>query len=202
MPVSWYFPVMASKEPAPNDGFLRGKFLIALPGMPDPRFERSVILMCAHSDDGAMGLIVNKPLENVPIDQLLAKLNIPITANRVDTPVLFGGPVQTQQGLVLHSSEFTAAQSTPVTDEVSLTGTMDVLHAIAAGRGPRKAAFALGYAGWDAGQIEDELHGNGWVHCDASSEILFAVPPEAKWSAALATLGIDISGLSAEAGRA
>jgi putative transcriptional regulator len=193
---------MGSKGPSPNDGFLLGKFLIALPGMPDPRFERSVILMCAHSDDGAMGLIVNKPVDGIKIEQLMEKLGIKVTANQIDTPVLFGGPVQTQQGLILHSSEFRGTQSTQIIPDVSLTGTMDVLEAIAAGRGPKKAAFALGYAGWGAGQIEDELRGNGWVHCDADIEILFETPSDSKWSAALGKLGINLSGLSSEAGRA
>lgn len=193
---------MASKGPSSNGGFLQGKFLIALPGMPDARFERSVILMCAHSDDGAMGLIVNKPVDGIKIGPLMEKLGIKVTANRVETPVLFGGPVETQQGLILHSSEFTGGQSTRVTTEVSVTGTVDILHAIAAGRGPQKAAFALGYAGWGAGQIEDELRGNGWVHSDADPAIVFDMPPDAKWSAALGKLGINISGLSSEAGRA
>jgi putative transcriptional regulator len=185
-----------------KDGFLQGKLLIALPGMPDPRFERSVILMCAHTDDGAMGLIVNKPVEGVPFSQLMDKLGIKITANRIDTPVLFGGPVETERGLILHSSEFNAGGSTRVTEDVTLTGTLDVLHAIAAGRGPQKALFALGYAGWGEGQIEDEIRGNGWVHTDMDAGILFDLPPEVKWSAALKKLGINISGLTAHAGRA
>ncbi|HEY1710270.1 MAG TPA: YqgE/AlgH family protein [Rhizomicrobium sp.] len=193
---------MASKAPASAGGFLQGKFLIALPGMPDPRFERTVILMCAHTGEGAMGLIVNKPVEGIPIGQLMDKLNIKVTANRLDTPVLFGGPVETEQGLILHSSEFAGTNSMPVTSDVSLTGTVDVLHAIAAGRGPRKALFALGHSGWGAGQIEDELRGNGWVHCDFDSAILFDMPQDAKWSAALSKLGINISGLSAHTGNA
>ena len=115
---------------------------------------------------------------------------------------MFGGPVQTRQGLILRSSEFTSSQSTRIIPNVSLTGTMDILHAIAAGRRPHKAAFALGYAGWGAGQIEDELRGNGWVHCDADLDILFEMPPDAKWSAALGKLGINLSGLSSETGHA
>jgi putative transcriptional regulator len=193
---------MASKGTAQADGFLQGKFLIALPGMPDPRFERTVILMCAHTGEGAMGLIVNKPVEGIPIGQLMDKLNIKVTANRLDTPVLFGGPVETEQGLILHSSEFAGSNSMPVTSGVSLTGTADVLHAIAAGRGPRKALFALGHSGWGAGQIENELRGNGWIYCDYDPAILFDMPEDAKWAAALATLGINISGLSAHTGNA
>ncbi|HEX2592285.1 MAG TPA: YqgE/AlgH family protein [Rhizomicrobium sp.] len=194
---------MAIRGPSKTSGFLQGKFLIALPGMPDPRFERTVVMMCAHSDaEGAMGLIINKPLENMSMTGLLSKLGIPVSANRIETPVLFGGPVETQQGLILHSSEFSGSQSSFVTSEISLTGTMDVLHAIAGGRGPHKAAFALGYAGWEAGQLENELRGNGWIYCDSDAAILFDLAPEAKWAAALAKLGISPSNLSSQAGRA
>ncbi len=149
-----------------------------------------------------MGLIVNKPVEGVPFGQVLDKLGIKITAERSMPPVLFGGPVETERGLILHSAEYVSSHSTTVIAGVSLTGTLDILHAIAAGVGPEKAMFALGYAGWGEGQIEDELRGNGWVHCDADTGILFDLPPEAKWSAALRKMGINISGLSAEAGRA
>jgi putative transcriptional regulator len=193
---------MGSKDPTRKEGFLEGKFLIALPGMPDPRFERSVILMCAHSSEGAMGLIVNKPVDGMPLSHLLGKLGIKVTANRVDTPVLFGGPVETERGLILHSSEYGGTQSTRVTQEVSLTGTIDVLHAIAQGRGPHQAMFALGYAGWGPGQIEEEIRHNSWVHCDFDNAILFDLESDAKWAAALRKLGIDLSGLSSQAGRA
>lgn len=186
-----------------NDGFLLGKLLIALPGMPDKRFEKSVIFMCAHSDQGAMGLIVNKPFEGLSFRELVERLDVRVTANTPDPPILFGGPVGTGQGFVLHSSEFENGEATmPVTSEISLTATIDILRAIAEGRGPQKALFALGYAGWGPGQIEDELSSNGWIHCEAQKAILFDLSCDDKWRAALATLGADISGLSAEAGRA
>jgi len=186
-----------------NDGFLLGKLLIALPGMPDKRFEKSVIFMCAHSDQGAMGLIVNKPFEGLSFRELVERLDVRVTANTPDQPILFGGPVGTGQGFVLHSSEFENGEATmPVTSEISLTATIDILRAIAEGRGPQKALFALGYAGWGPGQIEDELLSNGWIHCEAQKAILFDLGCDDKWRAALATLGADISGLSAEAGRA
>jgi putative transcriptional regulator len=193
---------MGSKDPTHIEGFLEGKFLIALPGMPDPRFERSVILMCAHSDKGAMGLIVNKPVEGMAFGFLMEKLGIKVTANKLDTPVLFGGPVETERGLIMHSSEFSTGGSTRITSEISVTGTLDVLSAIATGHGPERAAFALGHAGWGPGQIEEEIRGNSWVHCDSDSDILFATEQEAKWGAALRKLGIDLSGLSAHSGRA
>jgi len=193
---------MGNKDPTRQEGFLEGKFLIALPGMPDPRFERSVILMCAHSPQGAMGLIVNKPVEGVAFGYLMEKLGIKITANRLETPVLFGGPVETERGLILHSSEYQSGHSTRITSEISVTGTVDVLNAIAQGRGPQQAAFALGHAGWGPGQIEEEIRSNSWVHCDSDKAILFDLGQDAKWAAALRKLGIDLSGLSAEAGRA
>jgi putative transcriptional regulator len=186
-----------------NDGFLLGKLLIALPGMPDKRFEKSVVFICAHSDQGAMGLIINKPFEGLSFRDLVEKLDVRITANAQDPPVLFGGPVGTGQGFVLHSSDYGRGEATmSVTSEISLTATIDVLRAIAEGTGPEKALFALGYAGWGPGQIESELSSNGWIHCDAKKAILFDLACDEKWRAALATLGADISGLSAEAGRA
>ena len=185
-----------------ND-FLLGKLLIALPGMPDKRFEKSVIFVCAHSEQGAMGLIVNKPFEGLSFRELVERLDVRITANAPEPPVLFGGPVGTGQGFVLHTSDFGGGEGTiAVTSEISLTATIDILRAIAEGRGPEKALFALGYAGWGPGQIEGELSSNGWIHCDAKKAILFDIDCEDKWRAALATLGADISGLSAEAGRA
>jgi putative transcriptional regulator len=186
-----------------NDGFLLGKLLVALPGMPDKRFEKSVIFICSHSEQGAMGLIVNKPIEGLSFRELVERLDVRVTANTPSPPILFGGPVGTGQGFVLHSSEFANGEGTmPVTSEISLTATIDILRAIAEGRGPQKALFALGYAGWGPGQIEGELSANGWIHCDAQRAILFDHRCDDKWRAALATLGADISGLSAEAGRA
>ena len=195
---------MARAEPSKsNDGFLLGKLLIALPGMPDPRFEKSVIYMFAHTDQGAMGLIVNKPLEGLAFRELLEKLEVAVTADTPDPPVLFGGPVGTGQGFVLHSAEYVIKDATmPVTSEISLTASVDVLRAIAEGTGPQKSLFALGYAGWGPGQIEGELGTNGWIICDQDKTIVFDLAHDAKWRAALAKLGADISGLSAEAGRA
>lgn len=186
-----------------GESFLEGKLLIALPGMPDPRFERSVIFICAHSGEGAMGLIINKPVEGLSFREMMEKLQIGVTTNTPDRPILFGGPVQTGRGFVLHSGEFESQDSTmPVTDDISLTATLDILRAIASGQGPQKSLFALGYAGWDGGQIEDEIRANGWVHCDADNAIIFDDVLDDKWSRALKKLGIDMSGLSAHTGRA
>jgi putative transcriptional regulator len=186
-----------------GESFLEGKLLIALPGMPDPRFEKSVIFICAHSGEGAMGLIINKPVEGLSFREMMEKLKIGVTSNTPDRPILFGGPVQTGRGFVLHSGEFESQDSTmPVTEDISLTATLDILRAISIGQGPQKALFALGYAGWDGGQIEDEIRANGWVHCDADNAIIFDDELDNKWSRALKKLGIDMSGLSAHTGRA
>ena len=195
---------MASQNPKQEQsGFLLGKLLVALPGMPDPRFEKSVIFMCLHSAQGAMGLIVNKPFEGLTFREMVGKLDLTVTADTPDPPILFGGPVGTGQGFVLHSSEYASADATmPVTSEISLTATIDILRAIVEGRGPEKSLFALGYAGWGPGQIEGELASNGWIMCDTDPGIVFGHDCEAKWKAALATLGADITGLSADAGRA
>jgi len=195
--------MMATKDRIEGTNFLEGKLLIALPGMSDPRFEKTVIFMCAHSQTGAMGLIINKPVAGLGFHAMMQKLGVRITANTPDFPVLFGGPVETGRGFVLHSADFESNESTlPVSEDVSLTATLDILRTMAEGRGPQKAIFALGYAGWGAGQIENEIRLNGWVHCDADSAILFDAEIDAKWSAALRKLGIGMSGLSVHAGRA
>ena len=183
--------------------FLEGKLLIALPRMSDPRFAKTVIFMCAHSADGAMGIVINQPIEGLAFREMAQKLELHVTANTPDIPVLCGGPVETGRGFVLHSGDYANEQSTlVVSNDASLTATLDILRAMAEGHGPRRAIFALGYSGWGAGQIENEIRMNGWLHCDADETILFDTAIDAKWSAALRKLGIDSSGLSAHAGSA
>lgn len=196
---------MERRGPKPIEGenFLEGKLLIALPGMTDPRFEKSVIFMCAHSTEGAMGIIVNKPVTGLSFQELLRKLELDVTSDTPDFPVLYGGPVETGRGFVLHSGEYDSSDATlPVSEDVSLTATLDILRAMGAGQGPQNAIFALGYAGWSPGQIEDEIRSNGWIHCDCDSDLLFAPNIESKWTTALGKLGIDVSGLSSHAGHA
>jgi len=198
---------MARSTPQPppsSESFLEGKLLIAMPAMPDPRFEKSVIFICSHSaQKGAMGLIINKPIDGLSFHELMSKLGIGITADRADAPILFGGPVQMGRGFVLHSAEYAGEETTlPITPEISLTATVDILRAISEGRGPEKAVLALGYAGWGVGQIEAEIMANGWIHCDADTRLVFDTDYQSRWQTALAKLGADISGLSAEAGRA
>ena len=188
-------------EPAEN--FLEGKLLIAMPGMSDPRFEKSVIFMCSHSAKAAMGLIINKPIDGLSFRELMEKFTIDVTASGLDTQILFGGPVSMGRGFVLHSADYSTADATlSVTSEISLTATTDILKAIAEGHGPAKAILALGYAGWGEGQIESEILANGWIHCDADPALIFDTDHEAQWETAIGKLGAAIAGLSAEAGRA
>jgi putative transcriptional regulator len=183
--------------------FLEGKLLIALPGMSDPRFAKTVIFMCAHSADGAMGIVINQPIEGLGFREMARKLELAVTADTPDFPVLCGGPVETGRGFVLHSGDYSSDQSTLiVSNDASLTATLDILRAMVDGSGPRHSIFALGYSSWGAGQIENEIRMNGWLHCDADEKILFDTAIDGKWNAALRKLGIDSSGLSAHAGRA
>ena len=188
---------------AASDGFLTGKLLIAMPGMSDTRFEKSVIFMCSHSANGSIGLIVNRPLTGLPFRELMMQMDIPVTDATPLSPVMLGGPVEMDRGYVLHSNQRTNISDTlAVTPEIALTPSLDILRAIARGAGPQKFLLALGYAGWGPGQIENELAGNGWIHCDSDLEIVFGTDAAAKWSQALGKLGANVSGLYSEIGHA
>jgi len=196
---------MATSRDRVNEGesFLEGKLLIAMPGMADERFAQTVIYMCAHSSKGAMGIVINKPIPGLSFAELMKQLQIETKPVVSDLPILYGGPVETGRGFVLHSGDYEGSDSTlPVSEEISLTATLDILRAIAEGRGPKQALFALGYAGWGAGQVETEFQSNGWLHCEADPAIVFATDPSEKWRTALARLGIGPSGLVANTGRA
>jgi putative transcriptional regulator len=185
-----------------GESFLEGKLLIAMPGMGDERFAQTVIYMCAHSAKGAMGIVINKPIQGLSFAELMKQLQIEPEPS-VEFPILYGGPVETGRGFVLHSGEYEGSDSTlPVSDDVSLTATLDILREIAKGRGPKRVLFALGYAGWAPGQVESEFQSNGWLHCEADPSLIFGADSQAKWTTALARLGIGPSGLVAEAGRA
>ena len=182
---------------------IEGKLLIAMPGMGDPRFDKSVIFMCAHSPDGALGLIVNKPTPELNFAKLLKQLNIDVPDVSRDVSVHFGGPVESGRGFVLHSGDFVSDISTlQVSEDFGMTATLDVMEALAGDGAPRDALLALGYAGWGPGQLEAEILQNGWLTCDATRALVFQEPDETKWTAALATLGVDALVLSADAGRA
>lgn len=188
----------------PDDSVnLCGKLLIAMPGMNDPRFDKSVVYMCDHSDEGAMGLIINKPTPEITFASLLEQLSIKAASDGADARIYFGGPVELGRGFVLHSGDYHLEDATlKVDDRFGMTATRDVLVDIANGVGPKAALLALGYAGWGAGQLENELQQNGWLTCDATPEVVFAVPDADKWTAALKLLGVDALMLSATAGRA
>lgn len=182
---------------------LSGKLLIAMPGMGDQRFEKSVVFLCVHSADGAMGLIVNKPRPELTFSDVLEQLNIPPNPARSDIRVHFGGPVENGRGFVLHSADYGANPATVrVDDRFGMTATLDVLQDIAQGRGPDQSLLALGYSGWGPGQLEREIGQNGWLTCDAQPAIVFGEADGGKWGQALKTLGVDPLTLSAAAGRA
>lgn len=196
-------PEFARPRTIEGENFLEGKLLIALPGMPDPRFEKSVIYMCAHSLEGAMEIIINRAVEGIHFRELMEKLELDVTAEVKDVPVLYGGPVDTGRGFVLHSGDYESTDSTlPVSPDISLTATVEILRAMGQGKGPRKALFALGYAGWGPGQIENEIRANGWLHCDSDAALLFDTELGTRWHQALRKLGINASGLTAHAGQA
>ena len=195
---------------SPDDGYLDGQLLIAMPVMGDPRFERSVIYLCAHSPEGAMGIIVNRPAGSIDFPELLVQLDIIQKGDQIKLPenagsmkVLKGGPVETGRGFVLHSSDFFIKDATlPIDDGICLTATVDILKAIAKGSGPKHAILALGYAGWAPGQLENEIQGNGWLHCDADQDLIFGGDVEEKYARALRKIGIDPGMLSNDAGHA
>jgi putative transcriptional regulator len=189
-------------------GFLDDQFLIAMPGMKDDRFARSVIYVCAHSDEGAMGLIINQS-QPLRFPDLLVQLGIMNEQEAIRLPpptrdfvVRNGGPVDRSRGFVLHSDDYMVESSLPVSEEVCLTATIDILRAISSGRGPRKALMALGYAGWGAGQLEHEIAENGWLTCPASTDLLFDSDIDRKYDRILASIGIDLARLSHTAGHA
>ena len=183
---------------------LTGKLLIAMPDMGDPRFHGSVVFLCAHSGDGAMGLIVNKPMPDVSLGDLLDQLEIARGPATPELSVCFGGPVELRRGFVLHSAEYHAdrEERLEVDHRFAMTATLDVLEDIARGTGPERALLALGYAGWGPGQLEGEIRENGWLTAEAAPEIVFAPRMEGKWEAALASLGVSPLTLSSEAGHA
>jgi putative transcriptional regulator len=191
-------------------GYLDGQMLIAMPSMGDDRFARSVIYMCAHSTEGAMGIVVNQPAAHISFADLLVQLEVIPAEEMIQLPreaggvrVLRGGPVDTQRGFVLHSSDFFIENSTlPIDEGVCLTATLDILKAIARGEGPRSAILALGYAGWAPGQLENEIQHNGWLHCSADPELIFGQDTGGKYERALKKIGIDLGMLSSEAGHA
>jgi putative transcriptional regulator len=186
--------------------YLSGKLLLAMPSMADPRFARAVIFLCAHDANGAMGIVINHTMPDIKFPELLSQIKVTAPAENPkalpDIPVMKGGPVETARGFVLHDGDYKKPDTIRVDERFGVTGTVDALKDIARGEGPGKMVFALGYAGWGAGQLDKELQENAWLSIDASADIVFEAPPQEKWDKAFKTLGVDPGMLSGIAGRA
>lgn len=189
-------------------GFLDGQFLIAMPGMFDSNFARSVVYICAHSDAGAMGFVINRA-QSITFPDVLLHLQligqndaIMLPDEARHFPIRTGGPVESGRGFVLHSDDYSSNSSIPISDEISLTATLDIVRAISHGRGPRRATMMLGYAGWGSGQLEREIANNGWLNCAASDDLIFDTNLDEKYERALALMGVTPAMLSRDAGHA
>ncbi len=191
---------MESDEEA--EGYLTGQILIAMPGMSDSRFQRSVVYVCAHNEEGAMGLVVNKLIDSLTFDELLQQLGVENPKPGQEIDVHFGGPVESGRGFVLHSAEYEQDSTLKVDERIAMTATLDIMRDIAAGEGPKRHLFALGYAGWGPGQLDSELQANGWLTADANETLVFSEALSDKWDAAIKALGIDPSFLVTDAGHA
>ena len=192
----WVMPMQKSS------GYLAGQLLIAMPQMSDPRFARAVVYVCAHSAEGAMGIMVNKPFDGITFPELLEQLEIEAGPGCLGVPVHLGGPVEGGRGFVLHSPDYMHETSMMVDKKVALTATVDVLKAISHGEGPKSSLLALGYAGWSAGQLDAEIRENVWLNAPADEGLLFDRDVEHKWQRAVHALGIDLGLLSGDAGHA
>jgi putative transcriptional regulator len=185
-----------------NAPYLQGQLLVAMPGIGDPRFDRSVIFMCSHSAEGAMGLVINKPFTALTLPQLLDQLEIEVPETPMRLMVHSGGPVEQVRGFVLHSDEYTRESTLHIAPGYALTATLEVLRDVATGKGPERRVIALGYAGWGPGQLDRELARNGWLMAEATDDLVFGDDLDLKWPRAIATLGFDVGMLSAQAGHA
>lgn len=185
-----------------TSAYLTGNLLIAMPQMRDDRFTRSVVYVCAHTSDGAMGLVINKIVESISFPELLDQLNIDSGSKNQEIRVHFGGPVETGRGFVLHSADYVQDATLVIDDSVALTATVDILKSIADGDGPEKSILALGYAGWAPGQLDQEIQANGWLSVQADNNLVFGVDPDSKWEKAMGKIGIDFNMLSGDAGHA
>jgi putative transcriptional regulator len=182
---------------------LEGQLLIAMPTIGDPRFDRAVILMCSHGPEGAMGIVLNKHVGNMRFSDLLEQLDIEAENIAPDPPIHFGGPVDMGRGFVIHSKDYDVAEQTvKVTGSIHLTATIEILKAMARGKGPKRAVLALGYAGWAPGQLEMEIQANAWLNCAADDQLVFDEAIDRQWSRALKSLGAEALTLSTEAGHA
>jgi len=197
---------MNMPKPANDDRFLTGKLLLAMPAIDDERFSRSVIFICAHDENGAMGLVLNREMAGLNLDKLIEDLEL--DASELDIidedafQIFEGGPVEIARGFLLHGTDYEREDTVPVTDEFRVTGTIEGLAALLQGKGPAQYRFILGYAGWTAGQLDHEVQDNAWLVIDATPELVFDCAPDEQWEAAVKTLGFDPAMLSTAAGRA
>jgi len=185
-----------------GEEYLTGQLLVAMPGLEDPNFAKAVVYICAHSEEGAMGLVINRPMDALTFPEMLDQLNIPHSSSADSIQVQFGGPVEAGRGFVLHSADYIQESTLSIDEEVSLTATIDILKAIAEGRGPDHCLLTLGYAGWSPGQLDDEMLANGWLTVSPDEALVFDPDLDHKWDKAIGKLGIDVSLLSVEAGHA
>lgn len=193
---------MVSIETTQSEISLSGQLLVAMPHMEDPRFARSVVYMCAHSDDGAMGFVVNRLIDNMRFDTLMDQLGLETKDARPDLPIHFGGPIEASRGFVLHSTDLVQEATLVIEEDIALTATTEMLKTIAEGEGPQHCVLALGYASWSPGQLDQEIQDNGWLLVPADQQLVFGADNEAKWEGAMTKLGIDLSLLSTDAGHA
>ncbi len=185
-----------------SDSTLTNQLLIAMPGMADPNFSTTVTLICEHNDEGALGIVINRPL-TVRLAELFEQLNVDSPdPNTGDEPVLAGGPVGTERGFVLHAPGWSYENTLAVSDDIQLTLSRDVIDDMASGEGPDRSIVALGYAGWQPGQLEEEMLSNSWLNVPATPELVFDTPYAKRWDSAARTLGIDIARMSSDAGHA
>lgn len=198
----WSASVRSASQSEGGGTSLTGQLLIAMPTMEDPRFARSVICMCAHSPEGAMGIVLTRPIARPSFSELLQQLEIEPNPPLRAMPLCAGGPVEGGRGFVLHTADWKESGTLEVTDAIALTASLDVLRDIAAGRGPRACMLALGYAGWGAGQLDQEIQANAWLSVELDEQILFDDQYDTKWRRALARLNVDPLLLSSNAGHA
>lgn len=199
-------PASSSRSTKPESesglGYLTGQLLIAMPQMQDSRFHKTVLYICRHTSDGAMGLVINKVLDSLTVPELMEHLEVPTELEMSPEKIHFGGPVETARGFVLHSADYSDEGTIEVGNGMALTATLDILRAIGRGEGPRRTLLALGYAGWGPGQLDAEIQANSWLNVPADETIVFDRQNDTKWERAIGRLGIDASMLSSEAGHA
>jgi len=193
---------MKPEDKSKKDNYLVGRLLLAMPQMGDPRFYKAVVFVCSHDENGAMGLVINHALPGLDIGALLQQMKIEVDESTQDTPVMSGGPVESARGFILHSNDFKQKDTVHVCDDISVTGTVDALKVIATGQGPAQMLFILGYAGWGAGQLDQELQQNAWLVIDPDADLIFGPGTDEKWDRAVRKLGIDPGMFSGASGSA